>query len=70
MNNKKENIKFIGIIIYCPNLKKEITLKQEDFYISSNSSPCETCGDHGEISLGINKCECEKYHSDIRLKEW
>lgn len=65
---KKEEVKMMGVVIFCPTLNKNITLT-ENYSISAHEGECEMCGSHGEISMFVTKCECGKSH-DIEISSW
>ena len=63
---KKDESKFVGIVYFCDNLKKELVLN--DIYsLSSSEQECEICGSHGYVKLSVYKCECCKSH-DIEIR--
>jgi hypothetical protein len=66
---KKDESKFIGVVIFCDKLKKEVELKEGDFSISTISQDCEMCGSHGSTTLYVTKCECGDLH-DIEITSW
>lgn len=60
MKNKDES-KFVGVVIFCDKLKKDVVLKEGDFSISSISQECDMCGSHGTTTLDVTKCECGEW---------
>jgi hypothetical protein len=63
----KKEIQLINILIYCPKLGKNVTIK-EGLYWSGYDAHCDICGSHGAVKVSF-QCKCGKEHT-IELDSW
>ena len=63
---KKKQAELKKVVIFCPKLKKHVTLKE--FSFSATNGDCDTCGSHGDVTLTVT-CLCGRFH-DIQVNSW
>lgn len=69
MAKKKPEAKLIKVTFQCPELQEPITVDAGTASWGGSSTPCELCGDHGEVHVWV-KCTCKAAGHSISLGEW
>lgn len=57
----EEEIKLVSIVIYCPNLKKNVTINRENYSFTGWQWETDYAGNRG-VDLNIWNCKCGKSH--------
>ena len=66
-NVKKPKAELKKVVIFCPNLKRNVTVKGYSF--SAVAGDCDTCGEHGHVTILIQTCRCKRTH-EIQVEQW
>jgi len=64
---KKPKAELKKVVIFCPNLKRNVTAK--GFSFSAVDGDCDTCGSHGHVTLLVQSCLCKRTH-EIQVESW
>ena len=61
MEKKKAELRCIKVTYYCPWENMEITQEISELDITAGMESCDTCGEHGEVTVDI-LCICKRMH--------
>jgi hypothetical protein len=56
------------LVFHCPKLKRQVTIKLDNAWFSTNAHDCELCGAHGDMKVAYD-CKCGQTH-DVHIKSW